>query len=69
MDQRQVIFNGVANNIIFPGDYGEFEVMEFHKTIISLLRQGEIVIDNVGFPITKGITWVHRDEVVALVEL
>ncbi len=69
MDQRQVFFDGVANNVILPGDYGEFEVMEFHKTIISLLKKGEIIIDNVGFPISRGIVRVEDDALIALVEL
>ncbi len=69
MDHRQTYFEGVANSVILPGDYGEFEVMEFHKTIISLLVAGEIIIDNVGFPISRGIVCVENDELVALVEL
>jgi len=69
MDQRQVLFDGVAHSVILPGDYGEFEVLEFHKTIISLLKQGEIIIDNVGFPISRGIVRMKDDELVALVEL
>ena len=49
MNQAQVIFSGVANSVILPGDYGEFEVLPFHWPIVSLLGKGEIIIDEMGF--------------------
>ncbi len=69
MNQEQEIFKGVANTVILPGDEGEFEVLSFHWPIVSLLRQGEIVIDNMGFPISKGIVRFADEQLVALVEL
>ena len=69
MNQAQVIFNGVANSVILPGDYGEFEVLSFHWPIVSLLTKGEIIIDDMGFPISKGIVRFENEKLVALVEL
>jgi len=69
INQAQVIFEGVANSVIVPGDYGEFEILPFHWPIVSLLRKGEIVIDNMGFPISKGIVRFADEKLVALVEL
>ena len=69
MNQAQVIFNGVANTVILPGDYGEFEVLSFHWPIVSLLTKGEIIIDDMGFPISKGIARFADEKLVALVEL
>ena len=68
-NQAQVIFEGVANSVILPGEYGEFELLQFHWPIVSLLRKGEIIIDNMGFPISKGIARFANDKLVALVEL
>ena len=68
-NQAQVIFEGVANSVILPGDYGEFELLQFHWPIVSLLRKGEIIIDNMGFPISRGIARFADDKLVALVEL
>lgn len=69
INQAQVIFEGVANSVIVPGDFGEFEIMQFHWPIVSLLRKGEIIIDNMGFPISKGIVRFGEEKLVALVEL
>jgi len=69
INQAQIIFEGVANNVVLPGDYGEFEIMQFHWPIISILIKGEIIIDNMGFPISKGIARFGEEKLVALVEL
>ncbi len=69
LDQAHVIFDGVAHSVILPGDEGEFEILDFHKPIISFLRRGEIVIDDMGFPISRGIMKFYREQLIALVEL
>ena len=69
INQAQVIFNGVANKVVLPGDFGEFEVLQFHWPIVSLLKKGEIIIDDMGFPVSKGIARFGEGELVALVEL
>lgn len=69
MDHAQVIFEGKASSVILPGDYGEFEILDFHKPILSLLKRGIIMIDGVSFPVAKGIARFHKNELVALVEL
>ena len=69
INQAQVIFQGVANNVVLPGDFGEFEIMQFHWPIVSILVKGEIIIDNMGFPISKGIARFGEEKLVALVEL
>jgi len=69
LNPKRTVFEGEAKSVFLPGEEGEFEVLEFHKALISLLRQGEIVIDGTkSFVITKGIVRVHKNEVVALVE-
>ena len=69
INQAQVIFEGVANKVILPGDYGEFEILQFHWPIVSILTKGEIIIDDMGFPIYKGIARFGEEKLVALVEL
>ncbi len=69
INQAQVIFEGIATNVILPGDYGEFEIMQFHWPIVSVLVKGEIIIDQMGFPISRGIARFGEEKLVALVEL
>ncbi len=69
LDQAHVIFDGKAKSVILPGDEGEFEVLDFHKPVVSSLKRGEIVIDNMGFPVSRGIVRFQKDQLIALVEL
>lgn len=69
LDQAHVIFNGVARSVILPGDEGEFEVLDFHKPVVSSLTRGEIIIDNMGFPVARGIMRFYKDQMIVLVEL
>ncbi len=69
INQAQIIFEGIATNVILPGDYGEFEIMQFHWPIVSILTKGEIIIDDMGFPISRGIARFGEEKLVALVEL
>ncbi len=69
INPKRTIFEGEAKSVFLPGQEGEFEVLEFHKSIISLLRQGEIIIDGINsVVISKGVMRLYRNELVALVE-
>jgi F-type H+-transporting ATPase subunit epsilon len=69
LNPKRTIYEGEAKSVFLPGDQGEFEVLELHKPIISILRRGEIIIDwNKSVAITKGIMRMRKDELVALVE-
>lgn len=69
LNPRRTIFEGQAHSVFLPGDWGEFEVLDFHKPIISLLRRGEIVIDATNsLAISRGIMRMYNNELVALVE-
>ena len=66
------IFVGQANSLIAPGAEGEFQVLADHTTMISLLKEGDITIeDDSGkeqkLPIKSGVVEVTPKEVVALV--
>jgi len=66
---NRVLFEGEAWSIFLPGTTGEFEVLELHKPIISLLREGKILIDWAKeIPIKKGAVRMEKDELVAIVE-
>jgi F0F1-type ATP synthase epsilon subunit len=64
----KVIFKGQAESIIFPGDMGVFEVMAYHKQIMSRLLKGNIEIDGNLFPIARGIMKVEKNNVTIVIE-
>ena len=69
LNPKWTIYEGEAKSVSLPGEEGEFEVLDFHKPIISLLIKGEIVIDwKKSIPISKGIVKMYDDELIALVE-
>jgi F0F1-type ATP synthase epsilon subunit len=69
LNPKRIIYEGQAKSVFLPGDTGEFEVLELHKSIISTLRRGEIIIDwNKSVAISKGIMRMRKDELVVLVE-
>ena len=64
-----IIFEGEAWSVFFSGATGEFEVLELHKPIISLLKKGRIIIDwKKQIPIKRGAVRMSGDELVAVVE-
>jgi len=65
---REVIFEGRARSIILPGEQGVFEVLIFHKRILSRLISGTLFIDREGFPIKRGIVKVDQNNVTIIIE-
>lgn len=55
--------------MFLPGESGEFEVLQFHKPIISLLKEGTIVVNwKTEVPISSGAVRMAGDRLVAIVE-
>jgi len=66
---NRILFEGEAWSVFLPGATGEFEVLEFHKSIVSLLRKGNIIIDgDKEIPIKKGAMRMSGNELVAIAE-
>lgn len=69
LTSNRVLFEGEAQSVFLPGATGEFEILEFHKSIVSLLKTGRIIIDwDKEIPIKKGAMRMSGDELVAIVE-
>lgn len=68
LSPKKVIFNGRAKSIVLPGEKGVFEVLPFHKRILSRLISGILFIDEQKFPIRRGIIKVGQNRVTIIVE-
>lgn len=65
----RTLYEGEAWSVFLPGSSGEFEIMNNHKPIMSLLKKGQIVLDwKKTVPLKKGIVKAFHNEVVALIE-
>lgn len=68
MNTAKVVFKGKAESVIFPGDTGVFEIMPYHKRMMSRLLKGDIDVDGQQFPIKRGIVKVERNNIMVIVE-
>jgi len=69
LNPKHVIFEGDASSVFLPGDLAEFEILDHHAPIVSLLVKGEIVVDwHRRIPIRQGMVRFDRNECMALVE-
>ena len=69
-NERPVIFEGTCQSVFLPGDEGEFEILDFHKPIITKLKKGLIVVDNKAeLYIQGGIVKMNRQRLLAVVDL
>ena len=69
LNTKHVVFDGEAKSLFLPGDMAEFELLDFHAPIVSLLRPGHVVVDwKTKIPIKKGMVKFDKNECTILVE-
>ena len=65
----KVLFEGDAWSVFLPGSTGEFEILDLHRPIVSLLKKGSIIIDcKKKIRINRGAVRMSGGELVAVVE-
>ena len=65
---EEIVFEGTASAIVFPGEYGIFEVLSYHKPLAGRLIKGTIVIDGRLYPIRRGLVSLNHNKVTIIVE-
>jgi F-type H+-transporting ATPase subunit epsilon len=68
LSPKEILFEGQAKSIIFPGEQGVFEVLAYHKPLLSRLISGIMLVDDKSFPIRRGIVKVNKNKVTVIVE-
>jgi F0F1-type ATP synthase epsilon subunit len=69
LNPKHVVYEGDVESVFLPGDQAEFELLAYHVPILSLLREGYIVIDwKKKIPIRKGMVRFLNNECVILLE-
>lgn len=64
----RVIFEGKGKSLILPGEQGTFEVLPYHKKLLSRLKKGALLLDGSSFPILRGVAKVGPSDVTIIVE-
>lgn len=65
---QEVLFEGQAKSVTFPGEQGVFEILPFHKRLMSRLIAGQLFIDDKPISIKRGVVQVNQNTVSAVVE-
>lgn len=65
---KKIIFKGKAKTVIVPGEMGVFEILPFHKRILSRLISGNLILDGQELPIKRGVVKFSQNRVTAIVE-
>ena len=68
LSSHDVLFSGQAHHVVFPGEQGVFEVLPFHRPLVSRLLPGIILIDEQFVSIQRGVVKVESDSITAIVE-
>ncbi|TBR17586.1 F0F1 ATP synthase subunit epsilon [bacterium] len=65
---EKVIFEGKAKSIILPGEQGVFELLPYHKPLLSRLVSGKLLIDKSAFSIRRGIVGINHNKATIIIE-
>ncbi len=65
---ERILYEGPASSVICPGESGVFEVLAFHKPILSRLLGGKLIVDGQALPIRRGVMKASLNKVTVVVE-
>lgn len=69
LNPKHVIFDGEAKSVFLPGDMAEFELLDHHVPIVSLLKPGNVIVDwKTKVPIKQGMVKFSNNECMILIE-
>jgi len=69
LSPRRTVYEGQVESVFLPGDKGEFEILSHHAPVVSLLREGSIIVDwKESIHVKKGMVKCFNNECVVLVD-
>ncbi|MGQ9660798.1 MAG: F0F1 ATP synthase subunit epsilon [Kiritimatiellia bacterium] len=69
LSPKRLVFKAEARSVFLPGDMAEFEILDHHAPILSLLRPGVVVVDSKArIPIKRGIVKFDENECTILLD-
>lgn len=70
ISHQSVLYEGTSRSVILPGSEGEFEVLDFHKPVLSRLKKGAILVDNdKQISIRGGVMSMMKQKLVVIAEI
>lgn len=68
LSPERLIYEGKASSVVLPGENGVFEILPFHKRLLSRLLAGLMIIDSKALRIKRGVVKVGLNQVTIIVE-
>ena len=68
LSTRKIFFEGKAKSLTLPGESGFFEILPFHKPILSRLISGVMYVDEKKISIRRGIVQCHLNKITVIIE-
>ncbi|MBQ9676633.1 MAG: F0F1 ATP synthase subunit epsilon [Prevotella sp.] len=65
---EKIEFTGEVERVLVPGLQGQFEILNNHAPIISILQKGVVEYDNEQLPILGGFVEVQKNVVSLCIE-
>ncbi|MBP3845707.1 MAG: F0F1 ATP synthase subunit epsilon [Prevotella sp.] len=65
---EKIEFTGEVERVVVPGLQGQFEILNNHAPIISVLQKGTVIYDKEELPILGGFVEVQKNEVSLCIE-
>ena len=65
---ERIVYQGKASQVMLPGEKGVFEVLPFHKKLLSRLIRGYLIVDGRHLAIRRGVAKVGDNQVVIVAE-
>ena len=59
---EKIEFTGEVERVVVPGLQGQFEILNNHAPIISVLQKGTVIYDKEELPILGGFVEVQKNE-------
>ncbi|MFA6216167.1 MAG: hypothetical protein WDL87_00735 [Candidatus Omnitrophota bacterium] len=64
----KIVFEGKASSVVLPGEQGVFEVLDYHKPLVSRLVKGNVIVDQNVFAIRRGMVGVQSNKTTIIME-
>ncbi|MFA5118418.1 MAG: hypothetical protein WC695_06155 [Candidatus Omnitrophota bacterium] len=64
----KIVFEGKAHSVMLPGEQGVFEVLDYHKPLVSRLVKGNVIVDQNVFAIRRGMVGVQSNKTTIIME-
>jgi len=68
LSPEKIVFQGKAERVVLPGESGVFEILPFHKRLLSRLLSGTVIVDEKFIPIYRGVVQVGGNAVIVIME-